>query len=272
LQEHWASGHKYALAGLAILASGVKHDKEGMMMRRVMPVVLLLVLVTVGVVSADSDVPAINLPYGAKINTEVLLTDNDLLGVVKEGVPAFVQLIGKMGGPKGMSPEAVNAMRDDVRAAMAQVTAVRFLAAQYPMGLKVKTLADTLNTEAKKSGKFTRIISHVSEKDSVVAVYAAADKGGYLGYYYDVKSRSMMAGRVVGFLDVDKLMSAAVQAIDSLGSGLGSLFGQPTEPKTSEDGTAPSEDTGVTAPTTDDSTAPAAPDAGTTDAPTAATE
>ncbi len=220
-------------------------------MRTVKSLLLVLVWVSTGAASASETVsiPVIHMPYGAKLNTEVMLTDNDLLGVVKEGIPAFVQLMGTLGGPQGIPAETLNAMQAGTRAAMAGVRAVRFLAAQYPAGLNAATLAEQLNIEAKKSGKFTRIISRVSEKDMVVAVYAEAERGGYLGYYYDVKARSMMAGRIVGFLDADKLVGAAIQMIGSMGfGGLGSVLGPATMPPDGDGVFGPDTDNGTYAP------------------------
>lgn len=165
--------------------------------------------------------PQIMMPYGSDVVTEVYISDDDLLKVIKGFVPMIGDLakgglrqnveavVGQQAGTQGPNVSAVLDTLDlkPLSEAIEGVKSIRILVANYPGKVQKKELLSALDSGAKKIGTFKRIISDVQFTNGVVAVYAQEQNKGYLAYMYEPKSKTLYAGRLVGFLDIQKIIS-----------------------------------------------------------------
>lgn len=179
-----------------------------------------LILFPLAAVAAGQVVtpPAIHLPYGAKVQTEINFSDKDVLGLVRELLPAAGELISmavSMGGPAAMahgakmpvSPEALAKL--DLKPlveALQGITNFRFVAARFKPGLQGAEALAQFDGGAAKTGAFNRIVTDFSTGPGVLAFYAQAGGSGYLIYHYDAKNGTIRAARLSGSVDYAKLM------------------------------------------------------------------
>jgi hypothetical protein len=168
--------------------------------------------------------PAISTPYGGRVVTELNISDGDLLGIVKQFIPSIGELVAKvapMAGnqldAKGVPSAAANAVASldfkGLADAISGITNVRVVATVYPRKLGEDALMKDLDRGVAKLGKFSRVMSDFAMMPGAMALYAQADNGGYVGYAYDSKSRTLYAARVVGFVDVPKLTKWGTDAM-----------------------------------------------------------
>ncbi|MGC8863635.1 MAG: hypothetical protein ACP5R5_12780 [Armatimonadota bacterium] len=173
--------------------------------------------------------PAISVPYGGKVVTEINFSDKDLLGVIKQIIPAIGEVIGTVlpmaaGAAKGpVSEKAVAFLsRIDFKGladAISGITNFRMLVVKYRATIKPPELTAQLDSGVAKLGQFSRVLSDVSRAPGVLALYAQADGGGYVGYAFDPTARSLYAFRIIGNADYGKLTKwitdAAMLAVDA---------------------------------------------------------
>jgi len=164
--------------------------------------------------------PAISLPYGGKIVTEINLSDNDVLGIIKQIIPAIGELIGSIAPMAAKGPVDAKAMEAikgiDFRGlseAISGITNVRVLVAKYGVSLEKPALLKQLDAGVVKLGTFSKVVSDVAMIPGVLALYAQADNGGYVGYAYQSSARTLYAARIVGFADTAKLTKWVMDAI-----------------------------------------------------------
>lgn len=164
--------------------------------------------------------PQIMMPYGSDVVTEVYISDDDLLKVIKGMVPMIGDIlkggmkttieaaVGQQMGTQSPNVSAVLGNLDlkPMSEAIEGVKSVRILIANYSADLKKKELLNALDSGAKKIGTFKRIISDVQFSSGVVVVYAQEQNKGYLAYMYEPKTKMMYAGRLIGNLDVQKII------------------------------------------------------------------
>ena len=165
--------------------------------------------------------PQIMMPYGADVVTEISISDNDLLKVVKGTIPIIGEVIKggiKQGLGSAIQQKAAPGTPDMSAAfesidvtplseAIEKVDAVRILIAKYPNKVVKKDLLNALDAGTKKMGSFKRIISDIQFSKGVLVVYAENNDKGYLAYMYEPNSKMLYAGRLAGFLDVQKIMA-----------------------------------------------------------------
>ncbi len=168
---------------------------------------------------------ALNIPYGANITTEVNLTENDLLPTLKSMIPMIGDL-AKMGAAQGLSavPGMGGSMGAGVgemgaqmmagmdnldttqlAAALDGVKAVRLLVGTYPRHSTPKDFQMEFEKGLVKMGTFSKVMGNI--QDTAVGIYAQSNNGGYVGYTYDPKKGTIMAARLVGSLDIQKIMN-----------------------------------------------------------------
>ena len=156
--------------------------------------------------------PAISIPYGGKIVTEINLSDNDVLGIIKQIIPAIGEVVGSVAPMAAKGPveaRAMGAIKElDFKGfadAISGITNVRLLVVKYGLSPQKPELLKQLDAGVAKLGKFSRVLSDVAMMPGVLALYAEADGGGYVGYAFDTNARSLYAARIVGSADVTKL-------------------------------------------------------------------
>jgi hypothetical protein len=162
---------------------------------------------------------ALNVPFGASVTTEINLSDNDLLPTIKNLIPMIGDL-AKMGAAQSLGA-AVAPAAGQMGAAMLSgvndldttklseafrdVKAIRFLIGSYSRHASPKSFQMEFEKGLVKTGTFTKVLGNI--QDTGIGIYAQSNNGGYVGYAYNPKDGKFMAGRLVGFLDIEKIMA-----------------------------------------------------------------
>ncbi len=161
--------------------------------------------------------PAIHLPYGARVETELNFSDSDVLGLIRELLPAANELIATVaaaGGAiplgnvsMGQTPEEALSKLDfrPLAEVLEKVTNLRVLVARYKADLPGEEVLAHFNSGAAKAGGFTRIVTDLSLGRGVFAAYSQAEGAGYLMCNYDPTKGKIYAVRLSGSIDFVKL-------------------------------------------------------------------
>lgn len=169
--------------------------------------------------------PAIHLPHGAKVQTELNFGNNDVLGLVKELLPALGDLVSigsAAGGPMGLGPggplpvPAEMLSQIDFRPlaeVLDGITNFRMIVASHKTGVPADDILAQFSSGAAKAGRFNRIITNLPVNAGVLAVFAQADGAGYLFYNYNAGDGKIQAVRLSGKVDVAKLMKWATETM-----------------------------------------------------------
>lgn len=191
---------------------------------------LLLICSTAGLAEQGKLVapPPVHLPYGAKVVTELNFSNADVLGLIREMLPAMtdlVKLIASSGidfsNPSGMRipPEAVSKLDfSPLSEAIEGITNLRILVANYRHPQSSGDVTSFFDAAAAKAGAASKIMSDASNSlmPGAAALYALPDGGGYIGYAYDAARGRLVAGRVNGKVDVARLVKWAGETAKTL--------------------------------------------------------
>lgn len=162
--------------------------------------------------------PPIYTPFGGKIVTELHFSNNDILGIIRQVIPA----IGK-----ALREDSTNTMLSSIdphlsalskvdyetlMEATSDIRNIRFILVRYNRKLDTDQLLQQFDLGAAKAGAFSKVISSSDDPyNGIVAVYAQPDNSGYISYLYQPYSRELVAFRVVGSLDYAKLTNWAIE-------------------------------------------------------------
>ncbi len=179
------------------------------------------------------------LPYNARIQTEINFSNDDVLGLIRDLLPAIGDLVkasASAGGPAGTKLP----VRPDVLAkldlkplsdALKDVSNIRYIAARYKPDLAPTDVMRMFDSGAAKAGGFNRIATELSTGIGAVAVYAQAEGSGFLLYAYDSKDGQVRALRLSGRVDAAKLINWLTDTLR--------LFSVPTVPAADDGDAAP---------------------------------
>lgn len=163
--------------------------------------------------------PPIYTPFGGTVVTELNLSDADILGIVKQVIPAVGQALRddetcKMLGTIDPNLSALgkidfNTLIDAVNG----IKNVRFIVVRYNRNLDIKQLQSQFDSGVAKVGTYSKIVSDISNPyGGVAAVYSQpSDGGGIIAYFYEPGARQLVAARVVGSLDYEKLTKWVIE-------------------------------------------------------------
>ncbi len=179
--------------------------------------------------------------------TELNFSRSDVLGIVREVLPALNDLVKTLASSKmdlskqsdiRISPETLAKLDfGPVAEAIEGVTNIRLLVANYRAPQMSADPATLFDSAATKAGAASKVISDASGSimPGVAALYALPDSGGYIGYAYDAARGKILAGRLSGKADIAKLVKWAGDLakvfIDSSSEPPGTL--QKDEPESS---------------------------------------
>jgi len=192
--------------------------------------------------------PAIYLPEGAQILAEVNISDNDILGIIKQMIPALGETAKSVMGMRMAGPDMgsgpgmqmhmaapfkmmtmINA--EEIAAIIDGIKGVRVVIGKYPQPVDSQQFAEQFEYGMSKAGKFSRVIRVSGQEISPVpvALYAEADGGGYVGFAYNADDQMVYAARIVGFIDVAKFTEVMSKTFMSvIARGPGSAMEKPT--------------------------------------------
>ncbi len=156
---------------------------------------------------------AIYMPAGGKVVTEVNLGDADVLGMVKQSIPAVGDVL------RELAPSIGKEMRidshvdvaslinlDEFAQAIAGVKDVRLLLVRYPKTMTPQRFVAEFTRGVAKTGAFNKTITDFGFFPGSVRLFSAPDNGGIIAFAYNPDEHLAYALRVVGGEDVPKLI------------------------------------------------------------------
>lgn len=186
--------------------------------------------------------PPIFLPDGSRIVTELNLSDSDVLGIIKQLIPAVGDMVKEIvqarsavaqpGVPDTAAKAAVAESLDfeALSAAIAGIRNVRFLAAHYDREVDPATLMAQLESGVAKAGKFSKLASDFAFAPGGMALYAQPDNAGYMGFRYDEQAKMLYAVRIVGSVDIAGLAQWGAKMVGLLTVRAVPVENVPTQP------------------------------------------
>lgn len=158
--------------------------------------------------------PTIHIPYKGIVATEINISDNDILGLIKQLIPEAMGLITCIAQNQSLDLNAqdIEGLRAISKVditpfceAIAGVTNFRVMIVKYPANTDAKTLISQLDSGVAKTGSFSRIIGEYSPIPNAFSLFTESNGRGYITYKYDVNTNILYIGRIVGNLDLAKL-------------------------------------------------------------------
>ncbi len=158
--------------------------------------------------------PAIHMPFGGKIITELNVSDQDVLGIIKQAIPAAKEAVDEIvkqsqeqgGNVHGMLAMASQMDVEGLMQAIDGISNIRVLVVSYGRSITPAQFIDEFSAGVAKIGSFSKILSDVGQSPVAFAIYAQPDNAGYMMIAYDPSERQAYAARVVGFVDVPALI------------------------------------------------------------------
>jgi hypothetical protein len=171
--------------------------------------------------------PAINIPHGGVIVTEVNLSDNDVLGIIKQVLPALANTMQNIPAQAlpGHSMQALAGSLDleTIVQVIDGIKGVRFIVAKYEREISPADMIKQFSEGVAKTGTFSKVASDFAFVPGVFGLYAQENNAGYTGFMYDHQGKVLYAARIVGSVDIPKLVEWA--------SKMGKLRGQVAAPE-----------------------------------------
>ena len=166
------------------------------------------------------------LPAGATLISEINLSENDLLGMLKQAIPSFLSGVGDARGGIGQFLKSIDL--SGVNSAVEAMTALRIV--QYKLSGKVEPgeIIAHFESQLPSSEGWGRIFySTAIVSNGIVAVYSANGKE-YAGFLIDPKAGRNIIATTVGFIDVPKLTEWAGKIVGYMS---GSQAREPATPE-----------------------------------------
>jgi len=164
--------------------------------------------------------PAIHIPYGGKIITDINFSDSDVLGIVKQVLPSIGDLIVEI-APRAIDTGGINAKGaaelgavlsslnfKELSEAISGIKNIRAIVAVYGNNVSPDRMLEQWDRGVAKIGTFSRVV----KLNGALALYAQPDNSGYIGFAYDPGSKVLYAVRIVGFVDLAKITKWAAEA------------------------------------------------------------
>ncbi|MGI6295011.1 MAG: hypothetical protein ACOX3G_02890 [Armatimonadota bacterium] len=190
-------------------------------MKRGMLIALFLTLV-VGISVSAAEInppPAIFMPWGGKLVTEVNISDDDVLGIAKQAIPALADVIKDLneyaaaqqqsGFMSSMLAAAGEADLHSLSEAIAGITHVRVVVMKYSREIPVEAFLDEFSKGVVKSGPFRRVLMDMAHAPEATAAFMLPDNDGFIGFVYLPDQRTAYATRVVGGINVEEMIKFA---------------------------------------------------------------
>ncbi len=171
--------------------------------------------------------PAIYIPHGGTIVTEINVSDDDVLGIVKQVLPvaadAAREIVGDLmergldqGAGRRMGVPLALVAELDVEGlleAVGGIQRVRVIVARYGRKIDAATFMNEFDAGVAKAGTFSKVLGDMEGVPGAVGIYAAPGNESYIGFVYDSRQRELYAMRIVGFVDVPALTQWVAKAV-----------------------------------------------------------
>ena len=171
--------------------------------------------------------PAINVPSGGVVVTEINVSDDNVLGIIKQAIPTVAKLAaglftvrsqrrGDQGSGLG-APEMLifNAFNfPEMMEALQGLKGLRIMIVQYPGARPTgKQFMEQFDKGVGKLGGFSKVLGDIAFFPGAAGIYAQPANAGYIAFTYDPKGGVMYAARTVGFVDLPKLLQTIEQVM-----------------------------------------------------------
>lgn len=164
--------------------------------------------------------PAIYIPYGGTITTEINFSDNDILGIAKQLITATAETADDMFGAakqRHEQPSEVVGILSSLNLATLSeaingVKGVRVIVAKYTTNITPSEMMRQFTGGVAKAGNFTKVISDQTFIPGTAALFAQEGNGGFIGFAYDSKQHMLYAARIVGSVDIAKITDWAIHS------------------------------------------------------------
>lgn len=183
------------------------------MKRLVGLMVAAILLVAMPAVAEVVAPPVINMPTGGKVVTEINLSDNDVLGIIKQSIPAVADVLKELApafAQRAGAPDNLDFAKminlDEFSQAISGVKDVRVLIARYPKTMTPQRFLAEFTAGVAKTGRFNKTVSDSGFFPGSVGMFSAPDNGGIIGFAYNPQEHTAYMIRVVGGLDMPKLI------------------------------------------------------------------
>ncbi len=189
------------------------------MKRGIMIALFLTLVVGISVSAADiNPPPAIYMPWGGKLVMELNVSDDDVLGIVKQAIPALadvIQDINQSADPRkadflsGIIAAAGEADLQSLSSAIEGITNVRVVEMKYSRKISAESFIDEFTKGVAKSGPYKRVLMDIAHTRGATASYMLPDNAGFIGFAYIPQDRTAYAVRVVGGINVEDILKFA---------------------------------------------------------------
>jgi len=157
--------------------------------------------------------PSIPIPANGKVITEICLTEDDLLGVIKKAAAGLASSVGgekpSESSPKdeatGEAAFQIGFSLKDIADAVQGLRAIRFIIVRCPDDCTPEQVAADFGGKLDGS-RWHRIVRDVGLFGGSAAFYMDTQDGDLMGFCYNAESKTMYAARAVGIIDLTKLM------------------------------------------------------------------
>lgn len=158
--------------------------------------------------------PAIYMPAGGKVVTEINISDDDVLGIIKQALPAVADVVKDIAPTQGGKGQVISMVAGTIDPtglsdAISGIKNIRLLVVKYPSAVSAEKFLDEFSKGAAKAGQFSKILSDFGTFPGAVGVYALPNNAGCMGFAYIPKQQTAYVARVVGGVDVPKLIKWA---------------------------------------------------------------
>jgi len=167
--------------------------------------------------------PALNIPYGAQVVTELNISDDDLLGIAKQVLPDVLRTMAPIMTRKASSGLGKPVDEKDLDftplfEAISGVTNLRVVVAKMPKTAAKAQIMKDVEAGVAKIGKFSKALADTHAVSGFSLLFAGSDNGGYIGFVYDADQNMLYAARALGNVDVPKLMTWATNLLVKYGT------------------------------------------------------
>jgi hypothetical protein len=157
--------------------------------------------------------PAFMLPEGAAVNMEINLSQGDILGMVKQAIPAFKARVMETNNEVA---DFVNTLNfDDLYAAIEGVQAVRVVQFSQPKPIDADALLAHFAAQASEENGWTRIYFLRLETGATFAAYTQCGSS-YYSVLADPNTGLTGVATVTGPIDIVKLAGWAGHVVSTI--------------------------------------------------------
>ncbi|MDO8589186.1 MAG: hypothetical protein Q7T82_19340 [Armatimonadota bacterium] len=187
--------------------------------------------------SPSRAVPYVPIYKGAAVIGEINISDDDILGIVKQAIVSFSSAVGAPVGSNELEDRVAALNLQELSGAIAAIKHIRIVRTRLPQPRK-QNLGSIVSfyDSALSKGPWTRILLNLDKPREAQAVYALPNNEGFFILYANMAgvSNELALVRTEGFLDIPKAAAWLRKTLPGLSELAKSRFSIPTPGKPQE--------------------------------------